>query len=184
MTYGGAMSEVTPSSGGMDPALDPPAVGTIGTERELLQAWLDYHRQTLRWKCSGLTPEQLCEASAPPSRMSLAGLMRHMTDVEVWWFGRVALGDESAVDRYPGADEDLCEATPETVEADREAFEAAVRRSDDAFGRMDLDATAAWEPRQKPISNRWILIHLVEEWARYNGHADLIRERLDGASGS
>jgi hypothetical protein len=88
------------------------------------------------------------------------------------------------VDRYPGADEDLCEATPETVEADREAFEAAVRRSDDAFGRMDLDATAAWEPRQKPISNRWILIHMVEEWARHNGHADLIRERLDGASGS
>ena len=89
------MSENTPSTAGMDPALDPPAVVTVGTERELLQAWLDYHRQTLRWKCSGLTPEQLCQASAGPSRMSLAGLMRHMTYVEVWWFGRVAVGDEA-----------------------------------------------------------------------------------------
>mgnify|MGYP001248374474 CR=1 FL=1 len=178
------MSENTPSTAGMDPALDPPAVVTVGTERELLQAWLDYHRQTLRWKCSGLTPEQLCQASAGPSRMSLAGLMRHMTDVEVWWFGRVALGDEAAVDRYPGEDEDLCQATPETVSADRDAFEAAVRRSDEVFAGLDLDGVAAWQPRRTPISNRWILIHMVEEWARHNGHADLIRERLDGAAGS
>lgn len=179
------MSDATPPAGGMDPALDPPAVATVGTERELLQAWLDFHRQTLRWKCSGLTPEQLCEASAPPSRMSLAGLMRHMTDVEVWWFGRVAVGDESATDRYPGQDEDLCEATAPTVAADWEAFEAAIRRSDEVFATLNLDATAAWmHPRRGPVSNRWILIHMVEEWARHNGHADLIRERLDGAAGS
>ena len=110
--------------------------------------------------------------------------MRHMTDVEVWWFGRVAVGDESATDRYPGQDEDLCEATAQTVAADWEAFEAAIRRSDEVFATLNLDATAAWtHPRRGPVSNRWILIHMVEEWARHNGHADLIRERIDGAAG-
>ena len=178
------MSDTTPAAGGMDPALDPPAVPTAGTERELLQWWLDYHRQTLRWKVSGLTPEQLCEASAPPTRMSLAGLVRHMTDVEIWWFGRVAEGDESAVGLYPGDDEDLCEATADQVAADLAAYEAAVRRSDEVFARLDLEGLAAWEPRGKPISIRWILIHMIEEWARHNGHADLLRERIDGAAGS
>jgi len=176
-------SDISPAAG-MDPALDPPAVRTTGTERELLAAWLDYHRQTLRWKCSGLTPEQLCLASAPPSRMSLAGLMRHMTDVENWWFARVAEGDHTLEDRFPGEDEDLCEATADQVAADLAAFEAAVRRSEEAFARMDFDAVGAWQPRGRPVSNRWIVVHMIEEWARHNGHADLIRERIDGASGS
>jgi len=169
---------------GMDPALEPPAVRLVGTERELAQSWLDYHRQTLRWKCSGLSAEQQCLAGVAPSRMSLAGLMRHMTDVETWWFARIAEDDHSITDRYPEADEDLCEATPEAVAADWEAFEAAVRRSDEALARMDLDGIAAnTSTRRGEIANRWIVVHMIEEWARHNGHADLIRERIDGATG-
>jgi hypothetical protein len=167
----------------MDPALDPPATRRIGSERELLDAWLEFHRQTLRWKCSNLTPEQLCMASAPPSRMSLLGLVRHMTDVEHWWFVQVgAVGPE--LERYPREDEDLCEADPATADADFAAYDAAVEAAREAFAAAELDTVVRHPMRDQEISVRWIALHMIEEYARHNGHADLLRERIDGATGS
>ncbi len=167
----------------MDSALEPPAVRRTGTERELIDAWLEYHRQTLRWKCSNLTAEQLCTQSAAPSRMSLLGIVRHMTDVEHWWF--IEVGEAGPkLERYPGEDEDLCLADPATAEADLAAYDAAVAQARAAFARADLEAVARHPIRDQPVAIRWIALHMIEEYARHNGHADLLRERIDGAVGS
>lgn len=105
--------------------IEPPLVAG---ERDMLDAWLDFHRATLATKCDGLTDDQLRERAVPPSSLSLLGLVRHMGEVERSWFRRVLGGKE--------------------------------------------------------FSLRWIMVHMVEEYARHNGHADLLRERIDGAVGS
>jgi hypothetical protein len=171
---------------GMDPALDPAAVRRTGTERELLQAWLDYHRQTLRWKCSRLTPEQLCEASVPPSNLTLVGLARHMAEVERWWWRRVVaaedIGDLYCTPEHEDGDFDLVD--PQTTAADLDALESEIAVADRIFARAELDALVHHPRRDVDFTVRWVAQHMVEEWARHMGHADLLRERIDGASGS
>ena len=167
----------------MDPALEPPATRRTGSERELIDAWLEYHRESLRWKCSNLTPEQLCSANAQPSRMSLLGIVRHMTDVEHWWFVEVAARGPK-LERYPGEDEDLCQADPATADADLAAYAAAVDVARAAFADADLDAEVPHPVHGHEVAIRWIALHMIEEYARHNGHADLLRERIDGAVGS
>ena len=158
-------------------------------ERKMLDNWLDYHRATLAWKCEGLTPEQLCERSVPPAIMSLAGLVRHMADVERNWFRRV-LADEPVDGIYFSlADEvdydgEFLEAAPATYDADVAVWQAEIEAARaNAAAVESLDAVGKRLRGGSEVSLRWIYVHMIEEYARHNGHADLIRERIDGATG-
>ena len=152
----------------------------------MLAGWLDFHRKTLERKCEGLTPDQLRTRAVPPSNLSLLGLMRHMAEVEQHWFKRVLL-DERVRQPYssrahPNADfDDLAQADPDTALA---LWSAECEDSRRILAAMtDLDAMARREPHGQQVSLRWILVHMIEEYARHNGHADLLRESLDGSTG-
>ncbi|MGH3395674.1 MAG: DinB family protein [Streptosporangiaceae bacterium] len=161
---------------------EPPLTAS---ERDMLDGWLEYHRATLAWKCEGLSADQLRERAVPPSSLSLLGLVRHMAEVERGWFGRrVGRADLPGLyctDARPDADFD------DVAEADAaEAFESWRRECDRARANMaavpSLDDTfEGYEGLS--YSLRWIVSHMVEEYARHNGHADLLRERIDGARG-
>ncbi|CAL9272785.1 hypothetical protein SUDANB5_01232 [Streptomyces sp. SudanB5_2050] len=156
-------------------------------ERTMLEGWLEYHRQTLAWKCEGLTDAQLRTAAVAPSTLSLMGLVRHMAEVERSWYRRV-LADEDAdpiyyTDEDPDGDFRVTETdTFQEAEATWQAeIEAARRNAAD----VPLDAPTRGRHRRtgERYTLRWIHTHMIEEYARHNGHADLIRERLDGATG-
>jgi hypothetical protein len=160
---------------------DPPYVAG---ERAMYQRWLDFHRATLLGKCSGLDAAQLKTASAEPSKLTLLGLVRHMTEVETWWFRTGFASQETetvySTDDWEDADfEDLQDADPKS---NLEAFWEACRLADQAVASADLDDTFM-SRRGHDISLRWVYVHMIEEYARHNGHADLIRERIDGATG-
>jgi hypothetical protein len=155
-------------------------------ERTMLEAWLDYHRATLLWKCAGLTDDQLCERSVPPSSMSLHGLVRHLAEAERYWFERVLLGLDTPLKYWlegnPDGDfDDVDSADPDADVQDLVDACAAARTSAASVESLDSIAVKAYPDR--PVSLRWILVHMVEEYARHNRHADLLRERLDGAVG-
>jgi uncharacterized damage-inducible protein DinB len=157
----------------------------IAGERQMLEAWLDYHRETLLSKCSGLTAEQLRERAAPPSNLSLLGLVRHMAEVERGWFRRFIGGVEPGFlyssetdpdgefDHVDGADPEQ-DFTTYLQEIDLARRAAAGRGLDETFHHPRRDAE---------VSVRWVYVHMVEEYARHNGHADLLRERIDGQTG-
>lgn len=155
-------------------------------EREMLEAWLDFHRETLLWKCSGLTADQLRRRAVEPSNLSLLGLVRHMTDVERSWFRRRVAGEEvadvyrSETDR-DGALEHLEAADAENALATYQREVAAART---ATRTRQLDEVFVDPRRDAPMQVRWVYVHMIEEYARHNGHADLLRERIDGAKGA
>ncbi len=152
-------------------------------ERVMLEEWLEYHRQTLEWKCEGLTDAQLRERSVPPSSMSLLGLVRHMADVELNWFRRV-LGGEPAPglfwtpDNEDGEFNDVDDASVEVAFA---AWNDECANARKVAAQMQLEDTG--ERRGEKVSLRWVYVHMIEEYARHNGHADFLRERIDGATG-
>jgi uncharacterized damage-inducible protein DinB len=153
-----------------------------GSERAMLQSWLDWHRQTLLTKCAGLTADQLRTASVPPSNLTLLGLVRHMTEVERSWFrDRVVhepVDDLYCTDAQPDGDfENVADAD---AEAALVLFEAELKLADAAVAALPLDHEFH---HRVPRSLRWLYLHMIEEYARHNGHADLLRERLDGATG-
>ncbi|MGE5828211.1 MAG: DinB family protein [Micromonosporaceae bacterium] len=156
----------------------------IAGERAMLEGWLDWQRQTLLWKCAGLTGEQLTRQTAPPSQLCLLALVRHMAEVERGWFRRRFAGQEIGplfcVDASP--DGDFEDIDPATAEADFAAFAAECAAAREATGGASLEATIH-HPRRGELSLRWIYIHMIEEYARHNGHADLLREAIDGATG-
>jgi uncharacterized damage-inducible protein DinB len=155
-----------------------------GPERAMLQGWLDWHRQTLLGKCAGLTAEQLKQATAEPSDLTLLGLVRHMAEVERVWF-RIratgeAIGEIYCTDDNPDADFD--DVAGADAPADFETYAAELAAADRAAA--DLPLEHEFELRgNKTFSLRWVYLHMIEEYARHNGHADLIRERLDGVTG-
>ncbi len=165
-------------------------------EREMLNSWLDFHRATLAWKCDGLTGEQLRQRAVPPSSLSLLGLVRHMAEVERGWLRRTLAGEHAPPIYFSpndNPDGDFDDVDDADVAADfatwRTECEAA-RKAEAAATSLDVTAVEqswAWRrsstetPRR--VSLRWILVHMVEEYARHNGHADLLRERIDGATG-
>jgi len=159
--------------------------GPAGPERQQLEAWLEYHRKTLLVKCAGLTGEQLATASVPPSNLTLLGLLRHMADVERGWF-RIRFEDE-ALDWLHSSDEqpdaDFENVGPATAEQDYATYVREVELARAAVKDRSLDETFFNDRRQAPMDLRWIYLHMIEEYARHNGHADLIRERIDGATG-
>ncbi|MBW5426241.1 DUF664 domain-containing protein, partial [Streptomyces sp. BG9H] len=153
-------------------------------ERASLTAFLQYQRETLAMKCAGLTVGQLKERAVPPSDMSLLGLVRHLAEVERSWFRNVLNGEALKANwrgRLPGepADFDVADADPD------EAFgvwHAECARSRAVVDALDsLDATG--EHDGETYSLRYVLTHMIEEYARHNGHADLLRERIDGVTG-
>ncbi|MFI0780992.1 DinB family protein [Streptomyces sp. NPDC021212] len=159
---------------------------TTGDERTSLEGWLDFHRATLALKCEGLDDKQLREASAPPSGLSLLGLVRHMAEVERSWFRRVLEGQDAPPIWYSEEDQDgdfrVTEA--DTGEAAFAIWREEVTEARAAAARHSLDEVVARrDHRREDFNLRWIYLHMIEEYARHNGHADLIRERIDGVTG-
>jgi hypothetical protein len=165
--------------------VDPPLVNA---ERASLLAWLDYHRETLAMKCEGLTAEELCLRSVPPSTMSLIGLVRHMAEVERNWFQRVLSGRADDVagpifyERDVNPDGDFDDVHPATVDDDIATWRSEIAAADVVIAGLDLD-----DRRSSALGDefdlRWVLTHMIEEYARHNGHADLLREAIDGVTG-
>lgn len=154
-------------------------------ERAMLGGWLDRHRAVLVTKCTGLSDGQLLEAAVPPSTLNLLGLLRHMGDNESWWFAAVIAGEELAPTDWSDSDDpdaDLKPPADATLARTLPAFLAACDRSREILATLpSLDVEG--DLRGDRVSARWVVTHMLEEYARHNGHADLLRERLDGATG-
>jgi uncharacterized damage-inducible protein DinB len=170
--------------------VDPPL---HGDEVTTLRSFLTYHRDTLRWKCAGLTQEQLAQ-ELPPSDMSLGGLMKHLALVESQWFDYYFLGGEIAapfdtIDWDTDPEWEFETARLDTPDELLALYDETVRRSDatvdDALGQGGLEQESVRRSRHvdSTFTLRWILVHLIEEYARHNGHADLLRESIDGQKG-
>jgi uncharacterized damage-inducible protein DinB len=159
----------------------------VADERTMLEGWLDFHRDTLLTKCAGLTGEQLCERASPPSTLSLLGLLRHMAEVERGWFVNEwhrEIGEIYCTPDDPEADFERTD--PEQADVDLAIFLREVSAARAEAARHELDDTAPSLNRDgtpRDVSVRWVYVHMIEEYARHNGHADLLRERIDGATG-
>jgi uncharacterized damage-inducible protein DinB len=156
-----------------------------GGEREMLRAFLDYHRATLAMKCDGLSDEQLRRQSMPPSTLSLLGLVRHMAEVERTWFRRVINGEDVP---FVWSEEGDFQVAYDASSATRaEAFGAwqaeveQARRIEREAG--SLDVTGYFPKWGEDVSLRLVMLHLIHEYARHNGHADFLREGIDGTVG-
>ncbi len=168
----------------------PPATGRhdppfVADERAMLDAWLDFHRATLLAKCEGLDDDQLRTRSVPPSSLSLLGLVRHMTEVERSWFRRTFAGEDAGPLYYSedNVDGDFDDVDTADVSADFVRFRQELETCRDVAARQGLDALGQHRRHDNDVSLRWIYVHMIEEYARHNGHADLLRERIDGVTG-
>jgi Protein of unknown function (DUF664) len=163
------------------PREQPP---NVADERVMLDGWLDFHRQTLLTKCAGLTSDQLKLKAVEPSTLTLLGLVRHMSTVERWWFRQAALGlpVPHLYPVEPDPDADLNDIADADAAADYAIFVDECVASRTAVAEVSLDHTFL-SRRGKDLSLRWVYVHMIEEYARHNGHADLLRERIDGATG-
>jgi Protein of unknown function (DUF664) len=162
-------------------------------EATMLRAFLDYQRDTFRWKCAGLTQEQMARA-LPPTDMTLGGMMKHLALVESGWFeesfsGRPQMPPFDTVDWEADRDWEWHTAKDDTPQELFALFAEARRRSDEvleaAMAGPGLDGESVEKDRWSgtPFSLRWIMVHMIEEYARHNGHADLIRQSIDGETG-
>jgi uncharacterized damage-inducible protein DinB len=157
-----------------------------GGERETLRAFLDFHRATLAMKCDDLSDEDLRRRSMPPSTLTLLGLVRHLAEVERTWFRRVINGEDipllwSAEGDYQAAYDPAGSTGAEAFAAWRDEVEHARRIEREA---ESLDVTA-YNPRwEEDVSLRLVMLHLIHEYARHNGHADFLREGIDGTVGA
>ncbi|PNG22187.1 DinB family protein [Streptomyces cahuitamycinicus] len=160
---------------------------TTADERTMLEGWLDYHRQTLAWKCEGLTDAQLRTAAVEPSELSLMGLVRHMAVVERGWFRKVLAAEDA--DRLYCTEEDpdgeFHLSQSDTWEEAYATWQSEIETARRNAARFGLDDMSEGKHRRtgERFNLRWIYTHMIEEYARHNGHADLIRERIDGATG-
>jgi hypothetical protein len=168
------------------PNIDRPYTNVSNAERAALRDWLRFHRETLLMKCSGLTSERLSVKSVEPSRLTLLGLVRHMAENERWWFRIRAAGVDiepifpEVVNDFDPAFDDLGNAD---AEADFAMFRAECEAADAAVASFALDDTITSPKSGRTMDLRWIYLHMIEEYARHNGHADMLRERLDGVTG-
>ena len=163
----------------------PPANELFGgDERAMLEGFLDWHRAALLDRCAGLTGEQLALRAVPPSNLSLLGLVRHLTEVERTWFRR-RFAEEVIAPPYARPDDpdaafnDLDPARAEAAVAALVAELDACRR---AVAALPLDTVYRGE-RWGPMILRWAYLHMIREYALHQGHADLLRERIDGVTG-
>lgn len=168
---------------GADPRNDLP---TGHGEKAVLAEYLDHYRLTIELKCEGLTPEQLATRSVSPSTMSLLGLVRHLARVEHSWTRRVFEGQPDLPRLYrteAEPDLDFDGAGPDdAVIADAwRTWRAEVEHARTVYAGLDLDAPI--EVHGNTVQSRDIVVHLIEEYARHAGHADLLRECIDGRTG-
>jgi hypothetical protein len=164
------------------PETDHDFPGRATDERSALQAWLDFHRGTLLWKCAGLTHEQLSIRSVEPSTLSLLGLVRHMAEVEAWWFRTNLTGVAAHGFFGEDGDEDFDNLDQVPAEEVFARFRSECELADAAAADLPLETTFSTR-RGNELDLRWIYLHMIEEYARHNGHADLLRERIDGVTG-
>ncbi|MET7931824.1 DinB family protein [Streptomyces sp. NPDC005349] len=161
-------------------------IGDLATvpERQMLEGWLHWHRETLLAKCAGLEPAQLARTTVEPSSLTLLGLVRHMAEVERSWFRRRFAGEGIGnVFTDPGdGDEGIAGVDEANAERDFARFRAEVTSCEAAAAGHDLDETFM-SARGAAVSLRWLYVQLIQEYARHNGHADLLRERTDGKTG-
>jgi uncharacterized damage-inducible protein DinB len=146
----------------------------IGGEAEVLQRTLDHYRATLLWKCEALDEEQLRQRSVTPSELSLFELLRHLTDAERYWFQVCVGGRDLPRSFEPGSApiEDVLAHYLEACEESRQITAA-----------VPLDHVAFSGVYGQKVSHRFVLVHMIGEYARHCGHADLLRESIDGATG-
>ncbi|AGL20408.1 DinB family protein [Actinoplanes sp. N902-109] len=147
----------------------------------MLEGWLDWHRQTLLGKCAGLTAGQLAVAAVEPSSLTLLGLLRHMSAVERLWF-RIRAGGMDLPDLYDSLHDGDFSLEDADAERDYAAYLAEVEAARTAAAGQPLEHEFVTF-RGNRMSLRWVYLHMIEEYARHNGHADLLRERIDGATG-
>jgi uncharacterized damage-inducible protein DinB len=163
---------------------EPPSQGG---EKETLEAFLDFHRATLLWKLSGLTDAELRQRLSPPT-WPLLSLVKHLAYVERNWFRSRFIGEELAVPwTEEDPDPDFRIEPDETTASVLAFYQDECERSRDITAEASLDDLAAFWPADRDPSKRptlrWILVHMIEETARHNGHADIVREMIDGAAG-
>ena len=150
----------------------------------MLEAWLEFHRATLLLKCEGLEDAARKARPIQTSKLSLHGLVRHMAEVERNWFGRTLLRQPDLPPIWcdPALDDsELVPLDDADWEADLAAWQQEIERSRAAAAGRALDDTGV--RRGRPCSLRWIYVHMIEEYARHNGHADFLRELADGTVG-
>ena len=158
-----------------------------GDERETLRTFLDYHRATLAMKCEGLTDDDLRSRSSPPSTLTLLGLVRHLAEVERTWFRRVMAGEDVGMvwSPVPNDFQTAYDATGATRAEAFEAWEAEVEHARRIEREAEsLDVTAYQARWGEHVSLRLVMVHMIAEYARHNGHADLLREGVDGTVGA
>jgi hypothetical protein len=161
--------------------VDPPG---CEDERASLETFLDFHRDTLLHKCSGLTGEQLVSKPLGTTTLSLLGLVRHLAEVERWWFLRKfdrndLVGDLYCTDDHPDGDLDF--GTAGSAEADFATYVREVELARHTAAGRSLDEV--FPHKSGDLTLRWVYLHMIEEYARHNGHADLLREAIDGSTG-
>ena len=173
------------------PAVERSDFPMVAGERAALEHMLDWYRETLLWKCAGLTGRQLARRAARPSSLSLLGIVRHLADVERSWF----------VKRVGGADVPFLFKTASNNDADFDDVDGSGAGAEEAFRAFDeeiaaaraeaaaheLDETFTSTTRagdELTYDLRWLYLHMIEEYARHLGHADLLRERIDGVVGA
>jgi uncharacterized damage-inducible protein DinB len=166
------------------PTPDPADGPTTGDERPMLEAFLNYKRVTLLNICAGLTAQQLAARPLPASDLSLLGLIRHMAKVERIWFRQRAGGQPVGpmYDPARGKDADFNDGAPEQAETDCQRLRDEWALCDDAVRDLSLDVTFD-AGGGATYSLRMMYLHMIDEYARHNGHADLLREQIDGATG-
>ncbi|MFE5675540.1 DinB family protein [Streptomyces erythrochromogenes] len=165
--------------------IERPSPPTIADEREMLRAHLEFHRHTLELKCAGLSDDQLRTRSMPPSTLTLLGLVRHMAEVERSWFRRVVDGQDIPLVWSEDFNfQTAYEADGADVPAAFAAWQAEVehaRRIETEAGSLEL--VVHERRRGLDVSLRWVMLHMIHEYARHNGHADFLREGIDGTTG-
>jgi hypothetical protein len=165
-----------------DTRAEPPATAD---ERETLISFLDWHRATFELKCAGVAPERLSERGVPPSSLSLHGMARHLAGVERWWFRIQFAGEDVPLLYYSDddPDQDFDDLGGDVAEAFEVWREECRRSREIVAAAASLDETGTRRTTGEPFTLRWLLVRLIAEYARHNGHADLLRERIDGATG-
>ena len=165
------------------PAVERVEQPYLAGERDRLDAWLDYHRATLLSKCAGLDGDQLSRRPVASSDLSLLGLLRHMAANERIWF-RIRFAGQDVADLYPSDDPDggdFVLARAAQAEADFASYRDEVAHARRAVDGRSLDERFGDET--VTVDLRWLYAHMIDEYARHNGHADLLRELVDGATG-
>jgi uncharacterized damage-inducible protein DinB len=181
----------------MDEILDPQGrkyAPERSGEYDTLSGFLDFQRATFEWKCRGLSDDQL-RVTRPPSTMSLGSMMKHLALVEDAWFTEV-VGEQSIPEPWASSDSDsdpdwewhsavndtgveLRQLLTTSMVRSRAVVEGLVSAGEEAA----LSATHPERGSENRVSLRWVMVHMIEEYARHNGHADLLRESIDGETG-